>query len=452
MITKSQCKTMSQCKSIVNLAIEYAKTKDVEIEILITQNFDNNSRFANNHMTQNQNMDEVEISVRVIKGQKQAKYNVNQSSNDTIKFAIDEACRLLKLVPDNPAIMALPQAQTAVNIDRLDNTTANLTPLDRANTIEEVTHIAKQNNLMASGLYETGSNLIAIGNSNNLFQYFVQSNATFSLTMTCDNASGWMKGTGLNADKLDIINQAKHIAKNTLLAQNPCDIEPGHYTVILPAEAVSDLLGNLWWDFTATSFRDKRSCFLDKLHKQVLGKNVTIYDDVFNEMQIGQPFDDEGVNKKKVLLVKNGVLNSLVYNRLNAHFFKEEATGHSLPQPNVMGEYPANIVMEGGDSSIEDMIASTDRGILLTRVWYVREVDPTSKIVTGMTRDGTFLVENGKVTKAVKNLRFNESLLEMLNKIEMLGKAKLTQGEESNPVVVPPLKVAYFNFESVTKF
>src|SRR5262249_17679927 len=132
--------------------------------------------------------------------------------------------------------------------------------------------------------------------------------------------------------------------------------------------------------------------------------------------------------------------------------FGVEPTGHGLIEPNAEGEFPSNIVVEGGTTSLDEMIRTTDRGVLLTRVWYVREVDPEHKIVTGMTRDGTFLVENGKITHGVKNLRFNESLLEMLNRVIALGPSVRAAGEEVSPGVVPPMKVAYFNFESTTKF
>ena len=442
-----------ECQAIIDKGIKYAKAQNVDIEIVITQDIDNNSRFANNHMTQNQNSSTVNISLRVIKNKKQAKYSINQTDDESIKNGIDEGIKLLALVPNEAENIDLPMPQPKNSVNRFNKATANFSANDRAKAIESVCQIASQNKLKASGLLENEVSVLAIGNSNNLFQYYPQSFASFSLTMTQDDAaSGWTKIIGTDIGKFNFIDTSKKVAKNTISAKDPIDIEPGHYTVILPAIAVSDLLGNLWWSFTATSFKDKLSCFLDKLNKPVLGKNITIYDDVFNELQLGAPFDGEGVDTKKVLLVENGILKNLVYNRANAKFYNTEATGHSLPQPSTQGEYPSNIVMLGGDSTIEDMVSTTDRGILLTRVWYVREVDPTSKIVTGMTRDGTFLVENGKVTSAIKNLRFNESLIEMLNKVEMLGKPELIQGEESNPVVVPALKVAYFNFESATKF
>jgi predicted Zn-dependent protease len=273
-----------------------------------------------------------------------------------------------------------------------------------------------------------------------------------SMTMVAPNSSGWAKGQSPLSKNLDIKAMAERAAQKAVASANPVEIKPGHYTVILEPSAVLDLCGDLWYDFTGTSYLDKQSCLLNKLGTQVFGKNITIYDDVYHSLQAGAPFDGEGMPRKKVCIVENGVVKSLVYSRRSAKEFKVEPTGHALSEPNSRGEHLANIVMEGGSTSLDEMIRTTDRGVLLTRVWYVREVDPSTKIVTGMTRDGTFLIEHGRIVSGVKNLRFNESLIEMLGRVEALGESVRADGEESMPAVVPPMKVAYFNFESTTKF
>jgi predicted Zn-dependent protease len=270
--------------------------------------------------------------------------------------------------------------------------------------------------------------------------------------MCAENSTGWAKAQSPLGKNLDIRAMAERAAKKAVASANPIEINPGHYTVILEPSAVLDLCSDLWYDFTGTSVLDKLSCFRDKLGQQALGKNITIYDDVYHPLQDGEPFDGEGMPRKKVCLVDKGVIKNLVYGRRSAKEFGVEPTGHGAREPSSLGEYPENIVVEGGDTSLEEMIRTTDTGILLTRVWYVREVDPTSKIVTGMTRDGTFLIEGGKISRGVKNLRFNESLIDMLNRVEALGLAVRAAGEESSPAVVPAMKVAYFNFESTTKF
>jgi len=233
---------------------------------------------------------------------------------------------------------------------------------------------------------------------------------------------------------------------------HPREIEPGRYTVILEPAAVLDLVGFLFYDFSATAVADKRSCLNERMDKKVMGENVTLWDDVGHPLQLGPPYDGEGMPRQKVLLVVRGVPRNLVYSRATARKMKKKPTGHGLSLPNEYGEAPVNLVLEGGTTSLQEMIASTDRGILVTRLWYIREVDPYEKVMTGMTRDGTFLVENGRVTGGIKNMRFNQGVLELLSNVEMLGPAVRGAGEEAMEMVVPAMKVRNFHFTEVTKF
>jgi PmbA protein len=186
--------------------------------------------------------------------------------------------------------------------------------------------------------------------------------------------------------------------------------------------------------------------------KQVLGRNISIVDDVYHPLQLGAPFDGEGMPREEVLLVDRGVPKNLVYSRASAKAGKQKATGHGFMLPNEYGEAPMNLVFSGGKSSLEEMIGSTERGLLVTRLWYIREVDPYEKIMTGMTRDGLFLVEKGRLGAAVRNFRFNQSILEMLRNVEMMGPAVRATGEEAFEMVVPAMKVRDFHFSEVTKF
>jgi predicted Zn-dependent protease len=183
-----------------------------------------------------------------------------------------------------------------------------------------------------------------------------------------------------------------------------------------------------------------------------MGDNITVRDDVTHHLQTGAPFDGEGLPRQQVLLIEQGVLRNLVYSRASAKKMKTKPTGHGLPLPNEYGEAPYNLVFEGGTTPVEEMISSTERGILLTRLWYIRDVDPYEKVLTGMTRDGTFLVEDGRIAGGVRNFRFNQNILEMLSNVELLGPAVRAAGEESFEMVVPAMKVRGFHFTEVTKF
>jgi predicted Zn-dependent protease len=197
---------------------------------------------------------------------------------------------------------------------------------------------------------------------------------------------------------------------------------------------------------------DQRSCFNKRMGKRVMGENITLYDDAYHPLQSGAPFDGEGIPRQKILLVDKGVPSNLVYSRATAKKMKARPTGHGLPLPNDMGEAPMNLVFSGGNSSLDEMVCSTENGILVTRVWYIRDVDPYEKVLTGMTRDGTFLVRDGKLAGGLRNFRFNQSVLEMLSNVELMGPSVCTTGEENFDMVVPSMKVRNFNFSEVTKF
>src|SRR5206468_4438377 len=179
---------------------------------------------------------------------------------------------------------------------------------------------------------------------------------------------------------------------------------------ILEPAAVLDLVGSLFYDFAATAIADKRSCLNDRVGEALFGKNISITDDAYHPLQLGVNFAGEGMPRRRVLLVDRGVPKNLVYSRTSAKAARKSPTGHGFALPNEYGEAPMNLVFSVGDSSLEKMVASTERGLLVTRLWYIREVDPYEKVMTGMTRDGLFLVENGHVTGGVRNFRFNQSL------------------------------------------
>src|SRR6185312_3412785 len=232
----------------------------------------------------------------------------------------------------------------------------------------------------------------------------------------------------------------------------------------LEPAAVLDLVGFMFWDFGGQAILDQRSFLNNRIGTRLFGENINIVYDVYHPLQSNAPFDGEGVARQRVALVENGVIRRLVYARSTAEKMRKSeyadkvgeiaVTGHGFPLPNEMGEAPVNIVFitAGGEQSVEQMIGGTERGILITRLWYIREVDPYQKILTGMTRDGTFLVEQGKVQHGLRNFRFNQSLIEMLNNVEAMGHAVRASGEESFDMVVPAMKVGGFNFTEVTRF
>ena len=282
--------------------------------------------------------------------------------------------------------------------------------------------------------------------------------------MLADDSSGWQKLNSPDVSNLDATRLAETAAQKAVESAHPREIAPGKYTVILEPAAALDIVGFMFWDYSGVAILDQRSFLNDRIGTQLFGENINISDDAAHPLQAGSPFDGEGMQRQRVQLVENGVVKRVVYARATAQKMRNseyagkagliEPTGHGFPLPNEVGEMPLNIVFGAPEKrqSVAEMIASTGRGVLVTRLWYIREIDPYEKIMTGMTRDGTFLVENGKVQCGVRNFRFNQSLISMLSNVEAMSAPVRACGEESFDMVVPAMKVNEFNFTEVTKF
>lgn len=447
--------TQKQCKKIIDLAIAHGKGKADGIEVCISASDVATSRFANNEMTQNQSPYAVSVSVRALADGRQARLSSDKTSAAGLRRLVDNAITAARLVEKDPEMLPLyapPAGSAPASVSRHYARTASFSAGDRAQSVRSIIDVAKARGLNASGVVANGSRIYAIGNSKGLFQFHKETEAECSITMTGKDSSGWSKCHQTKVGLVDARKLAEIAAEKAIASASPIELDPGHYTVILEPAAVLDLLGFLWYDFAGTSHTDKLSCFLNKVAQKVLGDNITIVDDAGHPMQAGTPFDGEGLARTAITLVDGGVIKNLVHGRRSARTFGVNPTGHGVTEPSSMGEYPLNLVVSGGETSLEEMIRTTERGILLTRVWYVREVDPTTKIVTGMTRDGTFLIEDGKIKSGIKNFRFNESLIEMLKRVVAMSPTGRTTGEETFPAVVPAMKVTNFNFASSTRF
>jgi PmbA protein len=269
--------------------------------------------------------------------------------------------------------------------------------------------------------------------------------------MVGSTSTGWQKAVAPSLDGVDVSLLAKVAAQKAVATRKPKPVEPTSYDVVLEPSAVLDLFMFLIDAFSGNAHVEETSIFFKKAGIRVLGKNITIRDDVYHALQTGRVFDDEGMTRKAITLIKNGVFKQPVKARRSAAYLGGSPTGHGCGMPASEFEYPLNLVIEGGDSTLEEMIKSTERGILLPRVWYLRYVDPNNCSVTGMTRDGATLIENGKLKGGVKNMRFNVSLIQLFKNVTMLGESILAAGEEGFPAVVPAMKVKAFPFTSRTK-
>jgi len=440
-------------RGIVETVLRLAKsTVASETEVHVDEVADALTRFANNGIHQNVFEHSLTVSVRTVTGGRTARATTNRLDEDSLRGTIEASLSLAHSEPRDARLLPMPGRQRYRTVDRFVKATAALRPEERARAVRLACDLASKKGQAAAGIFSSGQSQTTVGNSRGLFATYRETHSQFSITMQEDPAASWAKADSADVREIHPQKLAERASKKAHLALKTLELAPGRYTVILEPAAVLDLVGFLFYDFAATAVEDKRSCLNNRMGKQLFAKNISISDDVYHPLQKGAPFDGEGMPRQRVLLVDGGVPKNLVYSRASAKIARQRPTGHGFALPNEYGEAPMNLVIGGGDSSVEKMVASTDRGLLVTRLWYIREVDPYEKVMTGMTRDGLFLIENGNLTRAVRNFRFNQSLIEMLNHVERMSPAVRATGEESFEMVVPAMKIGNFHFSEVTKF
>ncbi|MGA7917156.1 MAG: TldD/PmbA family protein [Candidatus Acidiferrales bacterium] len=440
----------SDLEHIAERILKLSEADETEVEIDST--VDALTRFANNTIHQNVSEHTLGISVRAVVDGHTARATTNKTDEESLRRVVAAAMNLARNQPENPDLLPMLGPQKYQKVAHFFDSTVSATAQDRARAVTRVCKMAEEGKQTAAGIFTTGFVRNVLANSQGLSARHDDTRAEFSVTILEENSSGWAKSNSpdiLNIDPDTLFESASEKAAGS---RQPRALEPGHYTAILEPAAALDFVGSIFYDFAGTAILDKRSCLNERMGKKIFGENITLWDDVYHPLQVGAPWDGEGLPRQKVLLVDRGVPKRLVYSRATAKKMKTKPTGHGFTLPNEYGEAPMNLVFSGGDKSLDDMIRSTERGILVTRFWYIREVDPYEKVLTGMTRDGTFLVENGRVAGGIRNFRFNQSIIEALAKVEMLGPAVRATGEESFEMVVPAMKIRDFHFSEVTKF
>ena len=423
-----------------------------EIEVILAVASHALTRFANNFIHQNVAETAAHLSVRARIEGRTARATTTRLDAAAIRDVVEQAVALTRLTEPDAESLPLAEPAEYQAVDRWSEPTARITPGERARAVAEAIHVVESAGQTAAGIYSTDATEYTLLNSRGVDARYRDTIARFSITAMAPGSSGWAKADATDHRGLDPVGLARTAAHKAAQSADPKELPPGRYTVILEPAAVLDLAGQMFADFSGTAVHDGRSFLNDRIGKQIFGPNITIHDDVHHALQSGAPFDSEGVPRRLLTLVENGVVRDIAYCRQAAALAGVEPTGHGFPLPNEFGEAPVNIVIAGGDRTVDQMVASTERGILVTRLWYIREVDPYEKIFTGMTRDGTFLVEGGRVTAGVRNFRFNQGLMEMLSNVEALSPSERASGEETFDMVVPAMLVRDFNFTEVTRF
>ena len=439
--------TRDETHAIIEKAVKLSRADGIEVSL--GTGYTGNTRFAANQMSTAGAATNAQLAVQSSFGPKHAVVTTNDLSDESIRRAVEQSERMARLAPDDPEAMPELPAQQYAPVNAFFDATAALTPADRARAALVALELARSaGDLQAAGYLETGMNATALGNKSGMFGYHRSTRANYTLTVrTSDGTgSGWAGADHRDWAQLDARRVAERAVEKARLSRAPVAIEPGRYTVILEPQAVGDLVQLVANYADARQTDEGRSPFVkqgggSKIGERIVDARVTLSSDPTDAQLLAQPFDGDGLPLARQVWIENGVLKQLYYSRFWAKKQGKPATGA-----------PSSLKMAGGTQSIEDLVRGTQRGVLVTRLWYLREVDPRTILYTGLTRDGTFLVENGRITKALRNFRFNESPLFMLNNLDALGRAERIAGtEQGGDVVMPALRVRDFNFTSLSE-
>jgi PmbA protein len=427
-----------------------------QTEVLIGGNDEQLTRFAANAIHQNVSETDVAVRVRAVLSKKVGVASGNDLSDGALQRLVESAETVARLQQENPDFRSLPAPQPVQEQDAFVEATAACTPERRARAVATICALAAENGLEAAGAYSTSASELLVANSLGISAYHRRTIGRIVAVTMGETSSGYAEGAAGDIMELDPEAIGRVAVDKALRGQNPTGIEPGTYTVILEEDAVADMLSTLGYlGLGALSVQEGRSFMSGRFGQRITGEQITIWDDGHDPRGIVQPFDYEGVPKQRVTLIEKGIAKAVVYDSFTAG--REEgktSTGHSLPAPNTAGPIPRNLFLAPGGASKEEILASTDRGVWVTRFHYTNPVHPVKAVLTGMTRDGTFLVEKGEIVRPLKNLRFTQGILEAFAGAEMLGaELKLIVGGWGDSATcVPALKIDGFRFTGTTEF
>ena len=425
-----------------------ALTKADQCEVTLDGNRTGNIRYARNAVSTAGLVEDMQLAVSVAYGKKQGVATINEFDDKSLEKVVRRAEDLARLAPENPEFMPTVEKQAYKASDTYNKNTAEIDPEYRAQVAAYSIENCRKNKLVAAGFFNDSTTFETVANSNGAFGHQASTSLDFTLTVRTEDGrgSGWVKRDAADAKKFDAREASDIAIEKALRSVEAKALEPGRYTVILEPAATSELLGDMFTAFGARSADEGRS-FLSKkgggnrLGEKLFDEQVNIWADPWNPDVPVLPWDSNSLMaRERMDLIKDGRVNALDYSRFWAQKMGKRATAT-----------PGNIIMAGTNKSLEELIANTKKGVLVTRTWYIRMVDPQSVLLTGLTRDGTFYIENGKIKHPIKNFRFNESPVTMLNNIEEVGKPVIISGDEVPfQMLIPPMKIRDFNFTSLS--
>ncbi|WP_428152008.1 TldD/PmbA family protein [Brevundimonas sp.] len=437
--------TEAEAKTILDKVIALSTADECTAQL--GGSIDGNIRFALNNVSTSGVVTDTQLGVQVAFGKRVGTATINEFSDEALARVVRRAEDLAKLAPENPEFMPAVQRQTYRASNTWDAATAAITPENRAEIARASIDPCKSQNLIAAGFLNDSAGFTAFANSNGNFGYQRGTDLNYTCTVRTEDGkgSGWVGRSLQNAGDFNVDSDIQVAMRKASASAEAQALEPGKYTVILEPAAAAGLISFMFNFFGARAADEGRS-FLskpgggNKIGEQVFDPRVTFTADPWHEECPVLPWDGDGLPRERINFVEDGKVTNLNYGRYWAEKQGKEANAT-----------PGNLIMSGGTKSIAELVRETERGILVTRTWYIRMVDPQTVLLTGLTRDGTFYIENGELKYPLKNFRFNESPVIMLNNIDELGRPVRVAGDESSlSMMIPPMRLRDFTFTSLS--
>jgi PmbA protein len=430
-----------------------ARSSADETEVLVSSSDSGLTRFTHGVSNQNVAAADRTVSVRAISGKRVGVAATNELSEASLDALVRRALEMAELAPSDPMRPPLaPGGASSAPEGAFVEATAHADPLVRARICEAIFERTEASSgAWCAGYASTSRAGITIANSSGALASFDGTDAQANVKITATDSTGFAERYSADVGEIDGDAVGRIAAEKTRAGANPRSVEPGEWTVILEPPAFGELLVYLMSHFSAQSYDEGSSFFAGALGERFFPESVTIADDYAHRLAPGMPFDFEGQPKSRVTLVDRGIVREIVTDGYYAHKLGRPNTGHALPAPNAAGPQALNVVVAGGPQTTEQLVSETTRGLLVSRFWYIRTVDRKRAIVTGMTRDGTFLIERGRIAAGVRNLRFNQSIVDALARATFAND-QTRSGGYSYSIVVPTARIEKFHFTSGTEF
>jgi PmbA protein len=430
----------------------FAASRASQTEVLVLGGDSSLTRFANNAIHQNVSERDAEVRVRAVTGTRVGVASGNSLDEQALRRLAHTALDIAARQPENPDFPGLPSPRPLADVPAFVQATAGHTPAARAAAVKVVCDLAAEQACRAFGAYSVSASEIGVFSTTGVAAYAQATSATLkTVVMADEDGSGYAQQTVMDADQVDAEALAREAVGTAARSRRPIDLEPGDYSVFLEEYAVGELLEYLAYiGFSALAVQEGRSFMGEAFGKQVASPLVSIWDDGLDPAGLPNAFDFEGMPKRRVTFLDAGVAREVVYDTQTAHRDGRETTGHALPAPNTLGPMPWNMFIASGARPRQEILRSMDRGLWVRRFHYVNVVHPLQTVLTGMTRDGTFLVERGELTRPVRNLRFTQSALGTLAAVREVSQERRLISEEFGSTLVPGVLCDSFRFTGAT--